>query len=105
MTSPSSSQCQTRPTIGRVCTLLGVPRPTASRHVRPAIIRALSLAAVASLLSFVGGCAKPLLSPNEERSQYDRYDRVRNQYASQYMEDEYGRRQPNLRGRLGPKRN
>lgn len=49
------------------------------------------------------GCTKPLLSPDEPRSQYDRYDAVRNQYASQYTEDEYGRRRPNLRARLSPK--
>jgi hypothetical protein len=49
------------------------------------------------------GCTKPLLSPDEPRSQYDRYDAVRNQYASQYTEDEYGRRRPNLRARLTPK--
>lgn len=46
------------------------------------------------------GCAKPLLSPTEPRSQYSRYDLVRGQYAPQYVEDEFGRRKPNLRGRL-----
>lgn len=51
----------------------------------------------------LSGCAKPLLSPTEERSQFDRYDAVRNRYASQYIENEYGRRQPNLRGRLEPR--
>jgi len=50
-----------------------------------------------------GGCAKPLLSPTEERSQFDRYDAVRSRHAPQYIEDEYGRRQPNLRGRLEPR--
>lgn len=49
------------------------------------------------------GCSKPLLSPEANRSQYDRYDAVRNQYASQYTEDEFGRRRPNLKGRLLPK--
>ncbi len=48
----------------------------------------------------LSGCAKPLLSPREPRSQYSRYDLVRNQYAPQYLEDEFGRRIPNLRGRL-----
>lgn len=56
------------------------------------------LAAGAGLLS--GGCGKPLLSPNEPRSQYSRYDLVRGQYAPQYIEDEFGRKLPNLRGRL-----
>ena len=50
------------------------------------------------------GCGKPLLSSQDQRSQYDRYDRVRNKYAPQYVMDEFGREQPNLRGRLEPKR-
>jgi hypothetical protein len=49
------------------------------------------------------GCSKPLLSPEEERTPFDRYDAVRAKHSSQYVEDEYGRRQPNLRGRLTPK--
>ncbi len=59
------------------------------------------LLAVVSLT--VLGCRKPLFSPSEDRSQFDRYDRVRNRYEPQYIEDEFGRREPNLRGRLGPK--
>ncbi len=46
------------------------------------------------------GCYKPLLSPDEERSQYDRYDAIRAQRAPAFIEDEFGRRRPNLRGRL-----
>jgi len=50
------------------------------------------------------GCkTKPLLSPDHERSQFDRYDRSRDQYASQYVFDEFGRRRPNLSGRLLPR--
>ncbi len=51
----------------------------------------------------LGGCAKPLLSPAEERTPFDRYDAMRAQHAPQYVENEYGRRVPNLRGRLSPK--
>ena len=51
----------------------------------------------------LGGCAKPLLSPEEERSPFDRYDGIRAQYAPQYTTDEYGLRKPNLRNRLGNK--
>lgn len=51
----------------------------------------------------LAGCSKPLLSPEDSRSQYDRYDRSRNQYSPQYVEDEFGDRTPNLRGRLAPK--
>ncbi len=61
---------------------------------------ALCLCAAAATLA---GCSKPLLAPNEERSPFDRYDAVRNRHAPQYVENEYGRRQPNLRGRLEPK--
>lgn len=49
------------------------------------------------------GCEKPLLSPDEDRSPFDRYDTVRNQHADQYIMDEFGRRRPNLRERLMPK--
>ncbi len=62
---------------------------------------------VAAVLLFAplwaSGCAKPLLSPTEERSPFDRYDAVRNRHAPQYIENEYGRREPNLRGRLEPR--
>jgi len=49
------------------------------------------------------GCRKPLFSPRDERTQFDRYDRSRNQYAPQFVEDEYGRQEPNLKGRLSTK--
>lgn len=51
----------------------------------------------------IPGCARPLLSPNEERSPFDRYDGIRNQYSAQFVEDEFGRQRPNLRERLAPK--
>jgi hypothetical protein len=57
----------------------------------------------AGVLGVLGGCAKPLLSPTEERSPFDRFDALRAQAAPQVVEDEYGRAQPNLRARLGPK--
>ena len=56
-----------------------------------------------ALVGTASGCKKPLFSPSEERTQFDRYDRVRNRYEPQFIEDEFGRREPNLRGRLGPK--
>ena len=63
--------------------------------------RIFTLLVVAALAS--GGCEKPILTETEERSQYDRYDSVRNQRAAQYTRDEFGRRVPNLRARLMPK--
>lgn len=63
---------------------------------------ALALAALCAG-ALLGGCSRPLLSPKDERSPFDRYDAVRNRHAPQYIEDQYGRRQPNLRGRLEPR--
>jgi len=51
----------------------------------------------------MNGCQKPLLSPDEPRSQYDRYDAVRDQRAATSYMDEFGYKRPNLRGRLLPK--
>jgi hypothetical protein len=63
----------------------------------------LALGACAGAAVVAGGCADPLLSPKDERSPFDRYDAVRNQHAPQYIEDKFGRRQPNLSGRLSPR--
>lgn len=49
------------------------------------------------------GCADPLLAPDEPRSQYDRYDAVRDQRAATTYTDEFGFKRPNIRGRLLPK--
>lgn len=51
----------------------------------------------------VGGCADPLLAPDEPRSQYDRYDAARDQRAASTYFDEFGYSRPNLRGRLLPR--
>jgi hypothetical protein len=64
--------------------------------------RALLVAAML-VVPAVTGCARPLLSERDQRTPFDRYDALRNQYANQYVEDEFGARQPNLRGRLAPK--
>lgn len=61
---------------------------------------ALALVLTAGL---AGACAKPLFNPEDDRSQYDRYDSIRANYAQQFVEDEFGRRQPNLRARLTPR--
>ena len=62
----------------------------------------LRFAAVGALLSLTA-CAPPLLAPDEPRSQFDRYDTVRNQHDEQYIFSEYGRRRPNIEQRLSPK--
>lgn len=63
----------------------------------------LAILSGAIFVACFAGCAKPLLSPDEERTQFDRYDKVRNQHPDQYVYDEFGRRRPNIRGRLLPK--
>lgn len=55
------------------------------------------------LMVILPGCTEPIFAPNQPRSQYDRYDRLRNQHAPQYIEDDLGRRTPNIRARLTPK--
>jgi hypothetical protein len=65
--------------------------------------RAILVLAAAAWSAAAMGCGQPLLSAKDERSQYDRYDRVRNDYAPQFLEDEYGRKLPNLRARLAPR--
>ncbi|HMN40174.1 MAG TPA: hypothetical protein PKE29_04965 [Phycisphaerales bacterium] len=64
---------------------------------------AVTLAGAGVVALTIAGCSKPLLAPTEERTPFDRYDNVRGRYAPQYVENEYGRREPNLRGRLGNK--
>ncbi len=48
----------------------------------------------------LAGCQKTALRPNETRSQFERYDQARNQHAQPFLEDEFGRRTPNLSERL-----
>ena len=61
-------------------------------------------ATAAALLALVGGvgagCYRSALRTDDARSQFDRYDQARNERAPSYVTDEFGRRQPNLRGRL-----
>lgn len=56
--------------------------------------------AVASAACLLPACQKTHLRPDDVRSPYDRYERVRAERAEPYLEDEFGRRTPNLRGRL-----
>lgn len=51
-------------------------------------------------LSSLGGCREALLRDDEARSQYDRYDALRDQRPPARVEDAFGTPRPNLRGRL-----
>ncbi len=73
-----------------------------ARRVRLALVLAAPLVGGCAIIA-MGGCAKPLFSPDEYRSQYDRFDAARGEYAEQYTFDAYGRRRPNIEGRLTPR--
>jgi len=69
------------------------------RHSRPAVALSCLLPILAS--SFIlAGCQKTLLKKDDARSPFDRYNQSRAQHAPPFLEDEFGRRTPNLRDRL-----
>jgi len=81
---------------------LRIIEPSLGLLSRPLIARLVVMAALA-VTALASGCIKPVLSPDEDRTQFDRYDGIRAQYAPQYISDEFGIRRPNLRMRLGQK--
>ena len=64
----------------------------------------IGLVCLAGLLWAMGGCQKTALRPKDTRSQFDQYDQARNQRAQPFLEDEFGRRTPNLSQRLRERR-
>ncbi len=64
------------------------------------LVLAQSLCAAAAVCIGAGGCEKPVFTPDEPRSQYDRFDAIRDQRAPSYVFDEFGARRPNVRQRL-----
>lgn len=68
-----------------------------------ALRSALGWAALAATFlgcTFSGGCKKALFSQDEARSQFDRFDAVRDKRAEPFVFDEFGQRRPNIRSRL-----
>ncbi len=63
--------------------------------------RLVPLVVVASVLTTTG-CQRKLFGPNEPRTQFETYDRMRQQDAVTEEPDLYGRTQPALRARLTP---
>ena len=49
---------------------------------------------------FMGGCIRTPLTEDGNRSQFNSYDNSRFRSQPTYYEDEFGRKTPNLRGRL-----
>lgn len=66
-------------------------------------MRGVGLFVAAAVLLALGGCQRPLLSPEEARTPFEAYDDVRGQRVPQKITNEYGREQVNLRQRLAPK--
>lgn len=62
--------------------------------------RGLLLGSLVLLVAGLVGCQEALFAEDEPRSQYDRFDAVRDQRAPTYVYDEFGNRRPNVRGRL-----
>jgi len=64
-------------------------------------MHALKLTGLSCVAAFaLAGCQPPLFTTDDARSPYDRYDVVRDSYSLPYNRDEFGRKVPNLRGRL-----
>ncbi len=79
--------------------MLRSPAQSQPASVRPA--RRAGCVLLASLMAMLpAGCHEPVLTPDEHRSQYDRFDAVRDQRAPSYYMNEYGQRKPNIRPRL-----
>lgn len=68
---------------------------THAKKAVPILTAALSLSVM-----LAAGCQKTALRPDDQRSQFDRYDQSRSQRAQPFLEDEFGRRTPNLKDRL-----
>ncbi len=76
---------------------------TGLSHHNLLFVRARRVVLIAAASVAAGACEKPLFAPDSARSQYERYDAIRGQNPPAYVEDEFGRRHPNLRGRLTTK--
>lgn len=72
---------------------------TRTRPARAPAALALRTALAACALTLTA-CQSPPISTDDERSPYDRYLIARDRYPAPYLEDEFGRKTPNLRGRL-----
>ncbi len=61
------------------------------------------LVAAPLVAALVTGCESSPIDREGQRSQFDRHEALRGNYARPYVEDEFGRMIPNLRARLLPK--
>lgn len=72
------------------------PKPSTTRT----LTRQGVLGAGILLVLILPACQKTLLHKDDPRSPFDRYNQTRSQHAPPFLEDEFGRRTPNLRDRL-----
>ena len=70
----------------------------AIRHTRFVVC----MACVALAAAAAAGCNKPLFPENSARTQFETYDRLRQQSTPLEEEDEFGQKRPALRARLAP---
>lgn len=59
--------------------------------------------AAAVITICTAGCQRALFPPDAPRTQYERYDRMRNVYTPTEEPDAFGNPQPALRARLAPR--
>jgi len=71
-----------------------------SAHLRSTSAAAIGVSLAVVSMWLISGCQQPPLRASDSRSQFDRYDLSRNEHEPAYRYDEYGKRRPNLRGRL-----
>ena len=75
--------------------------PRSTRRSHPGVVPVVSLAV--AMLGVLAGCRDPLITENQLRSPFHRYDRVRNQDSDTFVRDEFGRARPNVVQRLAPR--
>ena len=78
-------------------------RERTTRHGGAARARTRIVVLVAALgAGAAAGCNKPLFPENSARTQFETYDRLRQQSTPLEEEDEFGQKRPALRARLAP---
>ena len=65
--------------------------------------RTLQLLSILTAGACLAACNKPLFPADQPRTQFERFDQVRNQSTPEYIDDEFGRRRPNVQARIEPK--
>ncbi len=86
----SETKCAT--TIGR-----SSPIPQAQWVVHGSLIML-----IMAVVTVASGCQRPLFADKAPRTQFDTYDKLRQQNQSLLVPDEFGNPQPALRARLSP---